>query len=244
MANLPWLEEVRKRLVRHSLPPSYVQRFVAELADHFYDLKEETMSAEADVCSRLGEPEQVADAAVVAYRRRSFLGRHSTAAFLFFAVSPVVSLFVLLFGLVKLFEILPDDDSVLDFLRHLGPTGRMAVPYVLSVLFPVVPCVVVSILHCKLARRLGLGRKWMLISCSVLAVVAATFIWSATFSETPGQSALRIGIGIPRNIVDLPKMVACIFSNPLRVAQFLVPLAIGWCFIRHKSDPSPLQLAS
>jgi hypothetical protein len=42
----------------------------------------------------LGEANQVADAAVTAYRRRSFVGRHPAAAFLVFAVSPVLSMVV------------------------------------------------------------------------------------------------------------------------------------------------------
>ena len=92
MAKRPWLDEVRGRLAKHGLPPAYVQRFVQELSDHFDDLKEENMGTEVDVSSRLGEPERVAQAAVAAYRRRSFLGRHPTAAFLVFAVSPLLML--------------------------------------------------------------------------------------------------------------------------------------------------------
>ena len=56
---------------------------------------------EADAISRLGEPEQVAEAAVAAYRRRSFFGRHPILtfplAFLVFAVSPVIACYVLAF---------------------------------------------------------------------------------------------------------------------------------------------------
>lgn len=244
MAGMPWLEEVRKRLVRQGLPASYVERFMAELADHFQDLKEETMGREADVCSHLGEPEQVADAAAVAYRRRSFLGRHPAAAFLVFAVSPVLLLFLLLLGMVGLFEILPDDDSTMDFFRHMGPAGQAAMPYMLSLLFPIVPCILVSILHCKLARRLMLGGRWMLLSCVVLAALAGTFMWSVTLSETPGQSALRMGVGIPCSVLDLPKMTVYIFENPLRSIQFLAPLVIGLWFIRNSREPARLQAAA
>ena len=69
-----------------------------ELGDHLEDLKEENV--EADAISRLGEPDQVAESAVGAYRRRSFLGRHPTAAFMVFAISPVVPLY-LVFLLVR-----------------------------------------------------------------------------------------------------------------------------------------------
>jgi hypothetical protein len=92
MANLPWLDEAQERLARYALPPTYIQRFVDELTDHLEDLKEENMSTQAAMCSRLGKPGQVAEAAVTAYRRRSFLGRH---LILVFAISPVVSLIVL-----------------------------------------------------------------------------------------------------------------------------------------------------
>ncbi len=93
MDSQPWLGKVRQRLAEHTLPPNYVQRFMEELTDHLEDLKEEGMDRNS--FSRLGEPEQVAEAAAIVYRRRSFLGRHPAAAFLVFGVSPVVSLIAL-----------------------------------------------------------------------------------------------------------------------------------------------------
>ncbi|MGA2258845.1 MAG: hypothetical protein ABSG53_29610 [Thermoguttaceae bacterium] len=93
MANPSWLDDVRKRLLRQELPLVYVQRFMEELTDHLDDLKEQSM--EADAISRLGKPDQVAEAAVTAYQRRRFFGGHPAAAFLVFGVSPPVSLFAL-----------------------------------------------------------------------------------------------------------------------------------------------------
>ena len=75
MANQAWLDEVRERLAKHTLPPAYIRRFMDELSDHFQDITEENMGTEANVLSRLGEPEHVAESAATAYRRRSFLGR-------------------------------------------------------------------------------------------------------------------------------------------------------------------------
>ena len=95
MTNPPWCDQLRQRLLRYGLPPVYVKRLMEELSDHLQDVMEEDMSTEANVYSRLGEPEQVAKAAVTAYRRRSFIGRHPTASFLVFAISPVVSLIIL-----------------------------------------------------------------------------------------------------------------------------------------------------
>ena len=71
MANQHWLDEVRTQLAHQALPPTYIKRFMEELSDHFQDLTEDTMSTEANVSFRLGEPNQVAKAAVAAYRRRS-----------------------------------------------------------------------------------------------------------------------------------------------------------------------------
>ncbi len=39
MGNQPWLDRVREQLLRQALPPSYVHRFLEELADHLEDLK-------------------------------------------------------------------------------------------------------------------------------------------------------------------------------------------------------------
>ena len=66
MDDQPWLDRVRQRLAKHVLPPNYVHRFLNELTDHLDDLKEENV--EADAISRLGDPEEVAEAAVAAYR--------------------------------------------------------------------------------------------------------------------------------------------------------------------------------
>ena len=95
MAKRRWLDEVRQRLARRALPPAYIGRFMDELSDHFQDLTEESMSTEASVLSRLGDPAQVAEAAVTAYRQRSFLGRHPAAALLVFGISPAASLIAL-----------------------------------------------------------------------------------------------------------------------------------------------------
>ena len=220
-----------------------------ELSDHFEDLKEENM--EADAISRLGEPEQLADNAVAAYRRRSFLGRHPMAAFLFFGVSPILSLILSLIGAValvegifELFDKLLPGDEFCSFLRHLGPFGRTISPYLLSMMFPMIPCVLGSLLHYKLARRFALSGRWVLLSCAVLAVLAGLSIWTVKVSDIPGQSVIQFGLGIPRDIVGLPSVIAGVFTNPLRLVQFFIPLVIGWWFVRRMRDRGQLQLAS
>ncbi len=150
--NPSWLDLVRQRLAKHVLPPNYVERVVEELADHLEDLKKE--NAEADTYSRLGDPEQVAEAAVVTFRRRSFLGRHPTAAFLVFTISPIVPWCVL----ILTFEM------ALDAVRYKPG-------WILS-LFPVICSTIVGCLYGELAMWLGIGKKGTLVSCAVLSVIA------------------------------------------------------------------------
>jgi hypothetical protein len=230
MANLPWFEEVRERLLRRGLPPTYVQRFVAELADHFHDLKEETMGAEADLVSRLGEPAQVADAAVAAYRRRSFIGRHPAAAFLVFAISPVITQWVLMiFGVVALRSC--SGQGTFDWYdNHWGLSLLIAV----SSIF-------LGILYGELAMRLGLGSKWRVASCVVLGVIA--MFWESAFGRYAGtdivmlpvQFAVPLGVGWwvtkrkcnPRYAAMKFFVLAILPVASYTLLSFVVPLAIS-----------------
>ena len=249
MTNLTWLDDVRKWLVRNALPPSYIQRFIGELSDHLEDLKEEIISTNANVCSRLGQPEQVAEAVVVAYQRRTFLGRHPVAAFLVFAVSSPVSLIALIslaiVGWLVFDEAcnrLGGTDHLLMPLRKFEPATSLVLPYVLSLLTVVIPCTLASIFSCKLAKRLRIGRKWMLLSCAILGVTALPFWFAVELSDIPGQSRVMCRLGIPQSIGhigELPNFILWDFCHFLNVIQFLVPLAIGWWFMRRKPRPGP-----
>jgi hypothetical protein len=93
------------------------------------------------------------------------------------------------------------------------------------------PMVVASLLYCKLAGRSGVGRKWMVVSCIVLAACAAMQTLQGRnffeFYDTNGQHHVCTGLW------------ACV-----GLAQFLVPLGIGWWFMRRKREHGQLQLAS
>jgi hypothetical protein len=246
MANQAWLDVVRQRLTKHALPPTYIQRFLGELSDHLEDLKEETMSAESDVYSRLGEPSQVADAAVVAYRRRSFLGSHPVAAFLVFGLSPVVSLLALVALVIAGLVILPDgwDKPLFAGLSQFGPSASVAVAYLGSLLTVVIPSILVSILYCWLAGRSGIGRKWILLSCTILAVLAALPSCTAKVSLIPAESWMRIGLWRPDSMGHVCYFFTWTLCRPQQLMQFLVPLAIGCWFMWRRRDHRELQVAS
>lgn len=214
MATQPWFDDVRRRLAKRGLPPEYVKRFVDELSDHFQDIEEENMGKEADVSCRLGESEQVAEAAVVAYRRRSFLGRHPLAAIAVFGVSPIVPLLFLGYvseGILVLanaqFHFYPP------FCSNDASSVAMALwPLILAV-FMAVPLIVTSLLYCELAQWSGIGRKWMFMSCAVLAMIGARF---------------NCENGIPWWDFG--------FHTPAQWCQFIAPLAASWWFMRKGRD--------
>lgn len=251
MANRPWLDEVLRRVTRQGLPPSYVQRFAEELSDHLEDLKEENMGKEAELRSRLGQPEQVAEAAVVAYRRRSFLGRHPTAAFLVFGLSPIVS-FVLLAALcVSGLSLFDDFEKWLGFdteqglrnLKRFDPAASALTPYLVSLILVVIPSILASVFYCKLATRLGMGRKWFFVSCVVLAAIGMIPVCSATLSEIPGQSCLRLNCWNPLNLEHLAGSVVWCLRTPQQLLQLVVPLLVGWWFVRRSRETLPLRPA-
>lgn len=157
MSDQPWLNSVRRRLARQALPSAYAERFMEELGDHLDDLREE--SEQIDPSSRLGQPEEVAAAAVITYRRRSFIGRHPLAAFLVFAVSPVVLQYVLFILFAFVVALL---------------SGQIEQNWAFSVIFAA-SSACAGILYGGFATRLGLGRKWARASCAVLGVMAMLY---------------------------------------------------------------------
>jgi hypothetical protein len=251
MANQAWLDEVRARLANYALPPAYIRRFMDELSDHLQDITEENMSTEANAISRLGEPKQVAESAATIYRRRSFIGRHPTAAFLVFGVSPVVSLaalfviaYVVVLAISEVCELLGVNiQHFFADMRRFEPSASVVLPYLVSLLTVVIPCIFASILYCRLARRLGLGKKWMLLSCVILAVIATIPYCSVNLSGISGESGLRWGVWNPDSIMRLPYFIVWVVCQPRQLMQLFVPLVIGWWIVRRKHDKIRLQSA-
>jgi hypothetical protein len=223
MANQPWLDEVRERLANQCLPPSYIARFMEELFDHFQDVTEDMMDTEADVQSRLGKAEQVAAAAVDAYRRRSFLGRHPAAAFFVFAITPLLSLILmaaLVFLAFALFSAVLGYPAFIDDLWLLDKRGFLA-GAVATLSTIVIPSLLVSMLYGELVSCLGIGRKWIFVACTVLAVMAGATCWIATPGGPGSMDSLSISIG---------------FHTPLQLLHGIIPLVVVWWFVRRKRE--------
>ena len=246
MANQPWLDQVRRQLAENNLPPAYIRRFMEELADHYQDacedITEENMSMENGVVSRLGEPREVADAAVVAYQQHACFGRHPSAKLLVFGISPVISL--LLLFVLACCAVAAIGQIVGYFVAYfggnlegshtpvLGGSIQQAVTAaVMNALTIVIPSVLASIFYCRLAKRLCIGAKWMIVSCAVLAAMVSMSFWYTGYSGIPERpNLLGLGINFPHSLQQL--------------VHLLVPLAIGCWFVRRYRDGGQMQLAS
>jgi hypothetical protein len=226
MDSPPWFDELRSRLVRQGLPTDYVRRLVGELNDHFQDLKEETMHTDVEAYAQLGKVEEVARAATTAYRQRSFLGRHLWAALLVFVVSPValsiVAMPVAIFAAYWFGRGLGywDQAGV-----HLGAWGRTLLPYGLTLAAIVLPAALLCLFYCRVAQRIGLGRRWMLLSCGVLAVFAAV-AHCQVLLDPSGHGTLTVGLGA---------------HDLLQLAQPVLPVILGGWFLR-RTNAACLQL--
>jgi hypothetical protein len=254
-----WLKNIEKRLAAQGLPSAYIRRFMDELSDHLADIEAENLMEEngmitnvndanigiaasvvpvvnnataaktIEPTTRLGDAADLADAAVVTYRRRNFLGRHPLAAFGVFVLSPilgyvaVIALFLLAAGLlVDRF----DHTTVDQMIKQFAPIFR---DFCL-VATVIAPSIFMVAFYCKLARRLCLGWKWMLASCIVVSLLAAGISWSFKFSDIPGNSAIMCGLGLPTSIRQW--------------IQLAIPLALGVWFLFHRHRVKPQSLAA
>jgi hypothetical protein len=199
-----------------------------ELADHLHDVMEDEMNRNTDVARRLGEPDQVAEATVVAYRERTFFGRHPSAVLWVFGISPIVamtSVFVLAcVGVGALAAICQRCGVPLADQKPLGCVDPTVVSWSVSALTTILPGVLLTIAYCLLAKRLNISKRWMLASCWVVSLVAMLPVQSILLSDMPGQSRWSLGIALP------PGLLQCV--------QMIVPLAVGaWFAWRPRKQP-------
>lgn len=220
-----WLERYRRELTRRKLPFDYVDRLVQELADHFTDLTEEGESTESAACSRLGDPNVVAEAALQEFRQRSVLNRRPLLAFGTFVLLPIPLLtlaWVLVSAVLFLIgELIPDETTVL---REITPM-EVVVAHLFVNAFIVVPAAVVAVFYARLAQKTVRNRLWSIVSCLLLATVTGLIFHQQTFSEEPGKSTITVGIPIAPHFRGI---------NSTQLAQFAVPMGIGLLALRRQ----------
>ncbi|HUR45099.1 MAG TPA: hypothetical protein VMZ27_04405, partial [Candidatus Saccharimonadales bacterium] len=87
MSKRAWCSVIHSRLARHGVPSHQIERLLVELNEHWEELHEAGLrrglppaDADAEADKLLGEPEQLAAAAINGFRQSSWIGRHIASA--------------------------------------------------------------------------------------------------------------------------------------------------------------------
>jgi len=184
------------------------------------------MSMDASVIESLGHPEQIADVAMLEYRRRkNLLSRSRLAAVLTFLVMPIPAL-GMLWGLVilALCQISEWIDIDPGLAESAFTPGEVLSAHAFSLLLLLVPATGLAAFYGRIARRTGQSWMWGLPACALVGAGAGLVHYSLTFSDIPGKSTMMFGIGWP--------------VRTLQIGQFLLPLSIG-CLVLLRSGRNP-----
>lgn len=230
MQNTPWLEQYQQALCQRKLPSDYVNRLVSELADHGDDIAEETGTS-TDACNRLGEPDQLADAALHEFRQRSVLNRRPVLAFCTFFLLPLPSLLVLWFLSLTVWFIAGESLDSLGLDTIAGIRRDSATPLQVGLLLTALhliclfcilaPPAILVCFYARLARRTFHRTLWTVVPCLILALLTALATHSITHSDEPGKSTLMLGAAIGKFEIR-------------QVLQFMIPLSVGLLMMRRR----------
>ena len=150
---------------------------------------------------------------------------------LVFGVSPLAAMlltFILALGMMILLCFLGDRyyGPQLDiYFRSLDNPALMG-SWIMSIVTLILPAILLTVLYCRWAKRAELGRRWMLLTCIMVAFLPMLMTHTFTISDIAGKSTYSIGLGLPPTTVQ-------------QYVQLLVPLAVGLWYIRRSRDPQP-----
>jgi len=218
---MQWRSQFERNLARHGLPSEYIRRLSGELDDHYQELSE---AGESHPHERLGDTEDLANAAISAYQSQTFFGHRPVVGFVF---GPVVLallawlayyasvLFVVWMGYASLENALQQRSVVTTLV--LG--GR------------IIPPILAGSLLIWLARRSGRSLRWFALSIGLLAL----FCFFGPFAEmqlpTLMQPRGRVSIGFPFRYTNqeqvsaqmVQTLVALVTSGIVLVATRFIP---------------------
>jgi hypothetical protein len=163
------------------------------------------------------------------------------AAFLVFAISPVMSLIVLVAAAVLGVGILGTMYERLGFDltedgNRLGTMGSAMLNDMLSLLTIVIPSIVATAFYCHLGKRSHIGGKWVLLSSALLAAIASgACFWRAA----PGRDEWCFGICWSGFLAT--GQWNCLLQH---LVELIAPLAAAWWFLRRHRDEGYLQLST
>jgi hypothetical protein len=237
----PSFEMLRADLVRRGLPTDYARRAVQELADHHADLLANGPTREdgSDVAWRsLGNAKHLADNLVREYRAQTLIGRHPWITFVL-APAPVALVWwtaTLLLGWMFVFGVVA---PALDFAE--GETvAQMDLRFVWTLVTfhyasLAAPPAIAAWWFSRLARRSGLGVRWITAACALIALVALVVVSDLRLPYESHQGRLIFGLALPLPEAWIPRPFTGFLSlgdlvHPAtRLWQMVGPLAVMLC---------------
>ena len=220
-----FFDELRERLLRAGVAPRHVRRYLAELADHFADLRAEEQSAgrggaeaESAAIARLGTMDDLARAMTERPEFQAWCARAPWAAFgvapvLLLAASWCVTLLVLWLGWQRF---LPGEQT--PFGRHSGHSALFALANVVfqgdQALYYLAP-ILVGWGVALVAARQRVKAWWPIAGLVLIACVGGAAQVHA--SQAPGGH-VNIGIGLD--------LVPSVLGNLMRILQASVILLV------------------
>ncbi len=171
---------------------------------------------------RLGQTEELAEAAVANYRNASFIGRHPVVTFL---LAPIPLLVAFWAGFMFLgFSAARFAPVVFgDAYQFVGkpvsdwPAALVWWAHGLESMSRLVPQMLVAGLLCLLALRSGRGWRWGMLGCGLVALVASMTCIQLDLPLEAGKGRLSVGLAMPPQ--DLWQLAQCF---PPLVAGLLV----------------------
>lgn len=196
MVNRTWHDQLHAALAREQLPPAYVARLADELCAHYDDLLEETsgMDAKFPAAERLGPPDELAAAAAVAFRRRSFSHQHPIAMYICVPAGlVVVSWMTLMIAHFAIGTMIGD----IDMNVSLWDAQIFSAIATAELLLPIV---LLTVWFARWADRQGQDRRWALLATGMLALMAGLCFSTASLSLETNRPMLSLVAGVPFHV--------------------------------------------
>jgi hypothetical protein len=207
-------------LQTRGLPQAYIARLLSELDDHFTDLVQERnldMSTARmpdcsvdDLAERLGSPTQLAIFAAEQYRSRSFFGRHPILTFLFGPLPLLVAMWIA--ACLAIAGVMCAIAGVAYVVEHVFNVPLLSMPpedhpwleaiplAIVSWVLIVFPPLIAAWWLCQTAARNALNWHWPVLSCSLVAMVAAVFAFSYRLTPPGGHGLVMVGFDLDASL--------------------------------------------
>ncbi len=201
-----WLDEMECQLRISGVSATYQTRLLEELRDHIEDLSCEermhAMSAEAVksqyLDTRLGPPQEIAEAAKASIRQTQFALRHPIVTFVVLPI-PVLVLMWVAYALLLIVSL-----NLFQSYKDVGWVVTAASGLIHGLAY--VPAVALTLLIAWIASRSRARWGWWIAASVIVACVSGLMIVTFAMPTTPGTGRLAIGLGFPPDLSRWPQI--------------------------------------